>query len=61
MPEDWQARADRNYQRIKTFYESRGGTKWHEVSADPRPFNRVWRNMLRLPKDDTPPPAAYRT
>lgn len=56
----WQARADRNYQRIKAHYESRGGTKWHEVTADPRFFNRVWRNMLRLPAGDEPPPLEKR-
>lgn len=56
----WQAKAYRNYQRIKAFYESRGGTKWHEVTADPRFFNRVWRHMLGLPKGDNPPPKEYR-
>ena len=56
----WQQRAERNYQRIKTYYESRGGTKWHDVSADPRFFNRVWRAMLRLPKSDDPPPIERR-
>ncbi|MDO8941522.1 MAG: hypothetical protein Q7U98_20375 [Methylicorpusculum sp.] len=48
--------AAENYRRIKAYYEARGGTKWHEVSADPRLFNRVWRALLRLPKSDEPPP-----
>lgn len=56
----WQQRAERNYQRIKSYYESRGGTRWDEVAADPRLFSRVWRAMLGLPKGDTPPPAEYR-
>lgn len=56
----WQQRAERNYQRIKAYYESRGGTRWHDVTADPRFFNRVWRNILRLPKNDMPPPKQFR-
>ncbi|MCQ8182195.1 hypothetical protein NP603_13820 [Methylomonas sp. SURF-1] len=61
MADDWRQRADRNYQRIKAFYEGRGGTKWSEVTADPRVFNRVWRRMLRLPAGDDPPPKEYRS
>jgi hypothetical protein len=57
---NWQARAERTYHAIQAYYTERGGTQWSAVSADPRLFNRVWRNMLRLPKDDMPPPAAYR-
>jgi hypothetical protein len=57
---DWKTRAENNYQRIKAFYESRGGTQWHKVTADPRFFNRVWRAMLKLPKGDMPPPADRR-
>ncbi|QSB03440.1 hypothetical protein JWZ98_11185 [Methylomonas sp. EFPC1] len=57
---NWQARVDSNYQRIKAYYEGRGGTRWQDVTADPRFFNRVWRNMLRLPKGDNPPPKEYR-
>ena len=60
MPEDWQTRADLNYRRIKRFYESKGGTKWHEVTADPRLFNRVWRHMLGIDRTDEPPPVGYR-
>lgn len=50
----------RTHQAIKAYYENMGGKKWHEVSADHRFFNRVWRAMLRLPKSDNPPPVAYR-
>jgi hypothetical protein len=57
---DWEARAERTYHAIQAYYTARGGTKWHEVTADPRLFNRCWRSMLHLPKADTPPPAAYR-
>lgn len=60
MADAWQLRAEQTYQRIKAFYESKGGTKWDEVSADPRLFNRVWRHMLGLPKSDDPPPLEFR-
>ena len=55
MAENWQQRAERNYQRIKAFYEKRGGTKWADVSASPLLFNRVWNAMLGLKKSDLPP------
>lgn len=59
---NWQARAERNYQRIKQFYLSRGRTEeqWQAVSANLQQFNRVWRAMLRQPPDDKPPPKEYR-
>lgn len=60
MADDWRQRADRNYQRIKAFYESKGGTKWSEVTADPRLFNRVWRHMLGLERTGDPPPVGCR-
>jgi len=56
----WQARAAINYEKIRRFYESKGGTKWHQVTADPRFFNRVWRHMLGLERTDDPPPADKR-
>lgn len=61
MP-DWQQRADRNYQRIKAFYLSKGRTEqqWHAVSQNPQKFNRVWRAFLRLPAGDGPPPKEKR-
>ena len=36
------------------------GKDWDKVSQNPQLFNQVWREMLRLPKDTTPPPANYR-
>lgn len=60
MAEEWQTRVERNVARIKAFYESKGGSKWHEVCDDPRLFNRVWRHMLGLEKSDMPPPEENR-
>ncbi|WAR43624.1 hypothetical protein [Methylomonas rapida] len=59
---NWQARADRKYQRIKQFYLSRGRTEeqWQAIAANPQKFNRVWRAMLHLPADDKPPPKECR-
>jgi len=62
MHDDWQQRADANYQRIKAFYLSKGRTElqWQAVSQHPQKFNRVWRAMLRLPAGDEPPPLEMR-
>lgn len=60
MPDTWQQHAQRTYERIKTYYEQRGGTKWPEVSANPALFNRVWNAMLGLKKSDMPPPVEFR-
>jgi hypothetical protein len=59
---DWQQRADRNYQRIKAYYLSKGRTEqqWQDVSQNPQKFNWVWRAMLRLPAGDEPPPVEMR-
>lgn len=53
--------AKRTYEDIKRFYLQAGKTveDWGEVTRDPRKFNRVWRQMLRLPRDDSPPPVSY--
>ncbi|MFA6700961.1 MAG: hypothetical protein WCS28_12435 [Thiomicrospira sp.] len=56
----WQQRAKQNHQRIKAFYEAKGGTKWLEVTVDHRLFNRVWRKMLKLPASDMPPSVEFR-
>ncbi|HEY8037147.1 MAG TPA: hypothetical protein VIF37_16315 [Methylobacter sp.] len=47
---------------IKSYYLKKGKTEadWQEVCADPRKFNRVWREMLQLPPGDMPPPEAFR-
>jgi hypothetical protein len=59
---NWQQRAERNYNRIKRFYMSKGKTEqqWQAVSQNPQKFNRVWRALCRLPPGDMPPPEVYR-
>lgn len=60
MPNNWQPRAEKNYQAIKAYYLRKNGQNWPVVAADPRLFNRVWRRMLRLPDGDMPPPKEKR-
>jgi len=45
------------HQAIKDHYLSKGKTEqqWAVVNQNPALFNRVWRNMLRLPDDTAPP------
>lgn len=54
--------AARGHARIRAYFLRYLGTEdgWRAVSADPRRFNRVWRRMLKLAPDDSPPPKAYR-
>lgn len=37
------------------------GKDWDAISKNPALFNQAWREMLRLPKDTTPPPLQYRS
>jgi hypothetical protein len=55
-------KAARRHTRIRAYFLRHLGDEdaWRKVSADPRRFNRVWRRMLRLAPDDSPPPAEYR-
>lgn len=50
------------HQAIKAFYLNHGHSleQWQVVIADPRRFNRVWRQSLGLMLDDSPPPVAFR-
>jgi hypothetical protein len=47
---------------IRDYFLSSGKTEqeWWAVSADPREFNKIWREMLRLPPGDKPPPEPFR-
>lgn len=47
---------------IKAYYIGQGNTEqqWQAVSANLAKFNQVWRQMLRLPSDDAPPPKQWR-
>lgn len=51
------------YNAIKSHYLNTGHTEqqWQTISRNPQLFNNVWRKMLELPTDGTPPPARYRT
>jgi hypothetical protein len=55
-------KAARRHAQIRDYFLRRIGTEdqWRAVSADHRRFNQVWRRMLRLAPDDSPPPAEYR-
>jgi hypothetical protein len=55
-------KAARRHAKIRDYFLRRLGTEaqWREVSADHRRFNQVWRRMLNLTPDDSPPPAEYR-
>jgi len=48
-------------QAIKAHYLSKGKTEQQRavVNQNPALFNRVWRNMLRMSDDTTPPPSEY--
>ena len=47
---------------IKAYYLGQGNTEqqWQAVSVDIKKFNQVWRQSLRLPLDDVPPPKQSR-
>ncbi len=55
--------AARIHQRIKRYYLSRGHTEadWNAVSHNPALFNQVWRALLQLPPNTTPPPVSVRS
>ncbi|WP_459990213.1 hypothetical protein [Methylosoma difficile] len=47
--------------RIKQFYlRNHTQEQWQVVANAPHLFNRVWRQMLKIPVNDMPPPAASR-
>lgn len=50
------------HQAIKAYYIGQGHTpeQWQAVSSDLKKFNQVWRQFLRLPLDDAPPPVQWR-
>ncbi|MDP1771756.1 MAG: hypothetical protein Q8L15_05675 [Methylobacter sp.] len=47
---------------IKSYYLGQGHSleQWQAVSSDLKKFNQVWRQSLRLPLDDAPPPLQWR-
>ncbi|MCL7420855.1 MAG: hypothetical protein M8364_08135 [Methylobacter sp.] len=55
-------RAGIRHGAIRGYFLKRGNTEqeWRAVSADPRKFNLIWRQMLRLPPGDEPPPEPFR-
>lgn len=50
------------HQAIKAYYLGQGHSleQWQAVSFNPASFNQVWRQSLRLPPDDVPPPQSMR-
>lgn len=50
------------YHAIKAYFLGQGHTEqhWQDVTSDLKRFNQVWRQSLRLPLDDVPPPAQWR-
>jgi len=51
----------RGHAAIKAYYlRGHSEAEWAAITQNPKKFNRVWRQMLKLPPDDTPPPKAYR-
>lgn len=50
------------HQAIKSYFLGQGHTaeQWQIVSSNPQKFNQVWRQSLRLPLADVPPPIQWR-
>jgi hypothetical protein len=47
---------------VRMFYLDHGHIldQWQVVNSSSHKFNRVWRDSLRLPLDDAPPPISWR-
>jgi len=62
LPDAQLRRARMRHAAIRGYFLSSGKTEqeWWAVSTDPREFNKIWREMLRLPPGDKPPPEPFR-
>jgi hypothetical protein len=56
-------RAKSRYNKIKAYYLNMGHSEqqWQTISNNPQLFNAVWRQMLGLPCDTTPPHESLRS